>query len=65
MEEIKVREFCRNKEGKIIEVGWVGNAVVTDIKDNTTFSKLSGEIVKHSFDLKDLVQAGLVEKVEG
>lgn len=58
MEEIKVDDFCRNKEGKIIEVGWVGNAVVTDIYDNITFSKLSGEIVKHSSDIKEIVQAG-------
>lgn len=55
-DEIRVGEFVRNKEGKIIKATWVGQAIVTN--DKFTMSKLSGEIVKHSFNIIDLIQVG-------
>lgn len=58
MEEIKVGDYVRNIEGKIIKVGWVGRAIVTDEDDNITFSKLSGEITKYSSNIIDLIEVG-------
>lgn len=56
-DEIKVGDYVRNKEGKIIKVDWVGQAIVTDVK-GFTFSKLSGEIVNHSKNIIDLIEEG-------
>ena len=58
MKEIKIGEYARNKEGKIIQIGWVGQSIVVDIYDNITFSVTGREIVKHSSNIKDLIQVG-------
>lgn len=55
-DKIEVGEYVRNKEGKIIKVTWVGQAIVTN--DKYTMSKLSGEITKHSKNIIDLIEVG-------
>ena len=69
MEELKVNEFVRTKEGYIARVKEVDNKAQAYWFDNCIL-KISGiccydlhfeatnYIVKHSFDIKDLVQAG-------
>lgn len=52
-DEIKVGEFVRNKEGKIIKVYWVGHSIVID-DNGLTF--LKNDIVKHSFNIIDLIE---------
>ena len=61
--KIEVGEYVRNKEGKIIKVTWVGQAIVTN--DRYTMSKLSGEITKHSKNIVDLIEVGDLVQLKG